>query len=1567
MRKFTHLLIALLLTMVGYAQGSETFENAQLPGTYSDGSFVGDSGLTFTYGHSRNEGDYPITDEGVMLRRASDSYLEWTVPNGVGDLNFQYRKAFTNAAPRQLEVIVNDIQFAVTDVFGDGSGEQTDVYTFSESIDLNGQVKIKIKNVGSASTNKQAVIDNVSWTAMGNDPTLAITSPTVGAELSPLETPTIEFNVANFDISTNATAGDGDGYIQYQVDQDAFVDYFSTDPIVLNNLPAGSHDVTLQLVDNNGDALSPGVNSTVNFTVNEITDVNNIGALRTSDLDAYYTLTEEVILTYQQNFRGQKYIQDATGAILIDDNDGVLTKAYNQYDGITEISGRLQEHNGIKQFVPIVDADVATSSNNAINIVVLSINDYMANPGAYESQVITFENVTFLDADGTETFDTGENYDITDGVDTSIMRTNFFDADYIGSIIPGGIQPAISGIASHFQGNGQIFPRDMNDLTGAAPSLCEAVTNINVTNIDETTATIGWDAATSASDGYIIDVFEEGANPNVDTPIFSDTVGAGVTTVQATGLTPGTDFDVYVTSDCGGGDTATSTAVTFTTDSTSSAIVDREADNTTGLISTKGNDNTGVYAADYFELTASVDLGDIRFYGFPSEGPDFLPTLTGFNVIIFEHSGTTPDGDPETLGSGFIELTDIAPADFDYVGGVFTINATQANGGQTVTLPAGEYWIAAYPSVSTAPTGDGRWNWLGSLATPTYESVLIDPSDLFGAGATSWTSIATLIAEPFPSLAWTMTEDGDVLPPVTCEVTISSTVEPITKVVFAGIDNSSSASSTDPVEDFTHIEGEVEQGESYTIELEGYTGGNFDSYFTVWIDWNQDGVWDSSPSSEEMYEIGFITNSTGIDGIQATGTINVPQNATLGSATMRIIKNYNTSPTDPCGTYGWGQAEDYTIVVIEPTPLCEVVTNINVTSISETTAIIGWGAATGASDGYIIDVFEEGANPNVDTPIFNDTVAAGVTTVQATGLTPGTDYDVYVTSDCGGGDTATSTAVTFTTEALDCDAVTGISVTAITQTTATVSWTASATATDGYEVNVYQAGTTTNAVFTDTLAAGVTSASITGLSVNTAYDVYVTSDCGNGKIATTSAYAFTTESCDTVTNINVTPITQTTATVTWTASATASDGYEVNVYDAGTTNLVIIETATATETSVDLTGLDIATSYDVVVTSDCGEVTMDSDAFTFTTESCDAVTNIDVTSITQTTATVTWIASATASDGYEVNVYEAGTTTLVTTETATATETSVDLTGLEADTSYDVVVTSDCGEVTMDSDAFTFTTESSDAVTDIDVTTITHTTTTVTCAASATGTADYEVNVYEAGTTDLVTTETATATETSVDLTGLEADTSYDVVVTSDCGEVTMDSDAFTFTTEAIVCDAVTDVEVTDVTAETATVSWTASATAVDGYTVDVYEADADVSTDTPVFTETVTADVTTAEIRGLTHLTEYDVYVTSNCGEGETATSDAVTFTTEDIASIGDFDFGSLEVFPNPVSTDLYLSATKVIEEVQVYNVLGQLVMTQKFNDVEITLDVSSLSTATYLLKVKVDGVVGTVRFVKK
>jgi|SRR5690554_259270 len=145
-----------------------------------------------------------------------------------------------------------------------------------------------------------------------------------------------------------------------------------------------------------------------------------------------------------------------------------------------------------------------------------------------------------------------------------------------------------------------------------------------------------------------------------------------------------------------------------------------------------------------------------------------------------------------------------------------------------------------------------------------------------------------------------------------CVFDIENAVEPITRVVFSNIDNASSPTSTEALEDFTHIEGEVSRNFNYEIALEGNTAGPRTNYFTVWIDWNQNGEW---TDEGEMIEVGSITNSTGLDGQQATVNITVPENATLGETTMRVIKNYNSSPTDPCFIYDNGQAEDYTLVV----------------------------------------------------------------------------------------------------------------------------------------------------------------------------------------------------------------------------------------------------------------------------------------------------------------------------------------------------------------------------------------------------------------------------------------------------------------------------------------------------------------------------------------------------------------------------------------------------------------------------------------------------------------------------
>src|SRR5690554_4616613 len=139
----------------------------------------------------------------------------------------------------------------------------------------------------------------------------------------------------------------------------------------------------------------------------------------------------------------------------------------------------------------------------------------------------------------------------------------------------------------------------------------------------------------------------------------------------------------------------------------------------------------------------------------------------------------------------------------------------------------------------------------------------------------------------------------------------TSGVEPITLVNFAGINNVTSPSSSEPgYEDFTSMVVNVDAGTSPTITLEGYTGGNFTNHFTVFIDWNQNGILDDAG---EVYPIGSIYGSTGTDGINTSGPIAVPVNALAGNTRMRIIKNYSVSPTNPCGSYGFGQAEDYTI------------------------------------------------------------------------------------------------------------------------------------------------------------------------------------------------------------------------------------------------------------------------------------------------------------------------------------------------------------------------------------------------------------------------------------------------------------------------------------------------------------------------------------------------------------------------------------------------------------------------------------------------------------------------------
>ncbi|HSJ66272.1 MAG TPA: chitobiase/beta-hexosaminidase C-terminal domain-containing protein, partial [Anditalea sp.] len=98
----------------------EDFDKLNLGTGYTNGSFVGNNEISWSYFASRNEGDFPIEGKGLMLRRASDNsrITSAPVPGGIGSFKVDMRKAFTGSVDRQIALFINGEEIARSEVFG---------------------------------------------------------------------------------------------------------------------------------------------------------------------------------------------------------------------------------------------------------------------------------------------------------------------------------------------------------------------------------------------------------------------------------------------------------------------------------------------------------------------------------------------------------------------------------------------------------------------------------------------------------------------------------------------------------------------------------------------------------------------------------------------------------------------------------------------------------------------------------------------------------------------------------------------------------------------------------------------------------------------------------------------------------------------------------------------------------------------------------------------------------------------------------------------------------------------------------------------------------------------------------------------------------------------------------------------------------------------------------------------------------------------------------------------------------------------------------------------------------
>ncbi|WP_415793660.1 fibronectin type III domain-containing protein, partial [Flavobacterium saliperosum] len=80
---------------------------------------------------------------------------------------------------------------------------------------------------------------------------------------------------------------------------------------------------------------------------------------------------------------------------------------------------------------------------------------------------------------------------------------------------------------------------------------------------------------------------------------------------------------------------------------------------------------------------------------------------------------------------------------------------------------------------------------------------------------------------------------------------------------------------------------------------------------------------------------------------------------------------------------------------------------------------------------------------------------------------------------------------------------------------------------------------------------------------------------------------------------------------------------------------------------------------------------------------------------------------------------------------------------------------------------------------------------------------------------------------------------------------------------------------------------------------------------------------------------------------------------------STGSFDSASFKAYPNPVKDVLNLSYSSEISSVEVYNMLGQKVITKNLNVAQGQIDMSNLTSGNYIVKVTSEGLTKTIKVV--
>lgn len=136
--------------------GLETFENipTDKDTSYQTREWTGDNGINWKATDART--DRTIIGKAIGLRNGSLTNTS-TISKGIGQISFKYEKLFTGD-DAILQVLVNGVQYGDNIIVS-----STTPITFSETINVAGNINIEIKNIAT-STYARVAIDDLEWT-----------------------------------------------------------------------------------------------------------------------------------------------------------------------------------------------------------------------------------------------------------------------------------------------------------------------------------------------------------------------------------------------------------------------------------------------------------------------------------------------------------------------------------------------------------------------------------------------------------------------------------------------------------------------------------------------------------------------------------------------------------------------------------------------------------------------------------------------------------------------------------------------------------------------------------------------------------------------------------------------------------------------------------------------------------------------------------------------------------------------------------------------------------------------------------------------------------------------------------------------------------------------------------------------------------------------------------------------------------------------------------------------------------------------------------------------------------